>query len=107
MSLIVLENYKCIYYIYLFQRKTNSIDGWLDGSKLCPLTRGHGFNSWRGHFLVIFCFFKTKSILGDKTLFQTISNDIFLNKVNFYIYVSMQKMNNFYLFYFKKHNYIF
>jgi hypothetical protein len=40
-------------------------------------------------------------------LFQTISNDIFLNKVNFYIYVSMQKMNNFYLFYFKKHNYIF
>jgi hypothetical protein len=59
-----------------------------------------------GIFWLFFVFLK-QTILGDKTLFQTISNDIFLNKVNFYIYVSMQKMNNFYLFYFKKHNYIF
>jgi hypothetical protein len=48
-------------------------------------TARYGFNSW---WLCIFCcflvFFVKESIFGDKTLSQTISNDIFLNKVNIY-----------------------
>jgi hypothetical protein len=40
--MIVLENYKCIYYIYLFQQKTNNFEGWLDGLKNAPSQEDRG-----------------------------------------------------------------
>jgi hypothetical protein len=67
------------------------------------IPRGLGFEPW----FVLFLFLKENQFFGDKTLSQkplAFSNDIFLKNVNFYMYISTQKIHNFYFLY-KKYNY--